>query len=202
MLAKANFHSARHKYITEVIIAVFIVCVAIIARLTRINHAFWKDEAFNVFVSHAGISHALELIRQDFFPPLYNILLYFWLEGGAKTEYYVRLLSISAGIASIFLVFLISRQYFDNKTAFVAAALVAISPIHALWSQVARPFALEILFVLAVVLFTYELGVNKKRGWWWFLWFMSCILALYTSHGAFYQYFYQFLALCCLEFVN
>lgn len=131
-------------------VPVWILVIALAARMTRMTHDLWNDESFNWFVSKDGISVAIGRIHTDFFPPLYNATLALWLRVGPITEISVRLPSILYGLITVVLAYRFTALVSNCRSGVLAGCFVALSPLMALWSQVARPFALDTCFVMGI----------------------------------------------------
>ena len=106
---------------------ILVVIIALLLRLVNLNQSFWLDEAAQVIESSRPFLQQFDLAA-DFHPPLYHILLHFWLLGG-KSEIWVRLLSVGFGIGTIIILFWIGKLLVDKKAAFIAALFLAISHI-------------------------------------------------------------------------
>jgi hypothetical protein len=55
-------------------------------------------------------------------------------------------------VATIYLTFRLARELFDRRTAFAAAALLAVNPVHVTWSQVIRSDMMACFFMLLCML--------------------------------------------------
>jgi 4-amino-4-deoxy-L-arabinose transferase-like glycosyltransferase len=85
-------------------------------------------------------------------PPLYFTLMKLWRSCGLES---LRLPSAVFGAAAVPLLYLVGRRVASARVGLVAAALLAISPLHVRYSQEARCYALlivEELFFLLVAL--------------------------------------------------
>lgn len=120
-----------------------IVLLGAALRLYRIGaQSFWLDEA--VSVVHAA-QPAGELLRQlattDIDPPLYGLLLHFWLHLG-DSEATIRLLSALCSLATIPVLYLLGRRIGSPRLGLLAALILAVSPFHVQYAQEARMYAL------------------------------------------------------------
>jgi len=156
----------------KIIILIFIL--AFILRLINLNQSFWLDEAAQVLESARPIGKQFDL-ASDFHPPLYHVILHFWMYLG-KSEIWIRLLSIVFGLGSIYFIYKIAKFLFDNNIAILSAFLVAISPYHIWYSQEARPY---MLFVFASLASTYFFLNNK-----WTFYIVFSILSFYSLYFA------------------
>jgi mannosyltransferase len=169
---------------------IFIIILALIVRLINLNQSFWLDEAAQVIESARPFMDQFQLAA-DFHPPLYHVILHFWMKFGIS-EIWVRILSVILGLLSIYFIYKISSVFKQEKIGKIAAFLLAISPYHIWYSQEVRPY---MLFV-TVSLFSSWLFFKKE----WFWYGLSVILGLYShyffpvlllSHGLLVFRFYK-----------
>ncbi len=151
-----------------------VLIIALLLRLVYLNQSFWLDEAAQVIESSRPFLQQFDLTA-DFHPPLYHLLLHFWLLGG-KSEIWVRLLSVGFGIGSIIILYHLGKLFIGKRTALLASFFLAISPYHIWYSQEARPYMAFLFFSIASTL----LLIRKK--WLWYTIF--AILTLFTNYFA------------------
>lgn len=151
-----------------------ILLLGLLVRLINLNQSFWLDEAAQVIESSRPLSRQFDIIS-DFHPPLYHLLLHFWLNFG-HSEIWVRLISVIAGVISIYLIYRLGRYFGKEKTGMIAALFLALSPYHVWYSQEARPYMLFVLFSLVS---TFML-IRKK----WFMYSLAVVLCLYSLYFA------------------
>lgn len=180
--------------------------LALVLRLVNLNQSFWLDEAAQVIESSRPFWGQFDLAA-DFHPPLYHLLLHFWLYVG-KSEIWVRLLSIGFGISSVIILYQLGKLVVNKKTALIAALFLAISPYHIWYSQEARPYIAFLFFSLLSTFFL----LQKK--WVWYS--LTLIFSLYThyftlfllaSHIAYIiffekRYFRKFIVSCIITLVS
>src|SRR3989344_5780647 len=109
-----------------------VLTAGLILRLFKLDQSLWLDEAINVtFVKNLDLyALVFDYSIGDFHPPLYHILLRGWVLLFDTSEIAVRLPSVILGLATVYIVYLITKKLFENKTALIAATLIATSPLH------------------------------------------------------------------------
>jgi 4-amino-4-deoxy-L-arabinose transferase-like glycosyltransferase len=161
-----------------------VVLLALVLRLFRIGYqSLWGDEAFSVGVSRLSLPEMTEpLVNISWnHPPLHYYLLHFWLRIFGVGDFQARLLSTVFGTLSIIMIFMLARDLFDRRTAFMAALLLAVSQLGVMYSQEARPYAQLLFFVLcSIYLFAKVLRERNLITWVGFV--SSSILMLYTNY--------------------
>ena len=160
-----------------------ILTAGLILRLFKLDQSLWLDEAINVtFVKNLNL-HALvfDYSIGDFHPPLYHILLRGWVLLFGTSEIAVRLPSVILGLATVYVTYLIGKKLFDNKTALIAATLIATSPLHIYYSQESRMYMLAVFFATLSVYFFVSL-LKKETLIYWVGFVISTVLMLYTDY--------------------
>src|SRR3989338_5593254 len=99
-----------------------IISLGFVLRLFILSQrgALWFDEAFSVHFAAMDISQLLHYLRFENNPPLYFILLHFWMKWFGSSEIVVRSFSIIFSIASIPLLYFIGARLFNKITALFA----------------------------------------------------------------------------------
>jgi len=154
------------------------------------NESLWLDEATSLSLARLPLVELVtHLLKEDVHPPLYFAMLHFWIAGGDGVAY-LRLLSVLTGVLTLPAVYLLGRQLFDARVGLIAAALLAISPLHIYYSQMVRNY---VLFVLLVVLAFYTLlrAMQTDRWLWWCLYIVSAIASLYSHYYSVLTLFIQ-----------
>jgi len=106
------------------------------------SKGLWLDEAFSVWLGWRPPGEMLSwLVRIDQHPPLYYILLHFWMVLGDGAAI-VRALSALLGTLTIPVVYLLGRRLADGKVGLLVALILAVSPFHVRFAQEARMYTL------------------------------------------------------------
>src|SRR5512138_1929736 len=67
----------------------------------------WLDETFSVWLANHSVPDILHwIVKIDQHPPLYYLLLHYWIAHNGDTPYYARLLSVLFGTATIPIIYL------------------------------------------------------------------------------------------------
>ena len=79
-----------------------------------------------------------------------------------------RFAMVLFGVGCILLTFLIGRALFGSRTGLVAAFLLAVNPLHIVWSQVIRTDVMASFFTLVSLLFAIRVAkAGRLRGYVW-----------------------------------
>ncbi|MBC7877051.1 MAG: glycosyltransferase family 39 protein [Anaerolineales bacterium] len=169
---------------------VFILIFAFAIRLIGIaSRPIWYDEAFSILFSEKGLNAMIYgTLSQtgagsaDIHPLGYYTLLWAWMKIFGQTIPIVRLFSIVANLASIFLIYHIALILFNDKTAITTALLFSILPFQVHFAQEIRMYSL-LSFWLLLTTFSFLRGRNGNWKW-WILFALSSALAQYTHNLA------------------
>ncbi|MBN1613028.1 MAG: glycosyltransferase family 39 protein [Deltaproteobacteria bacterium] len=114
-------------------------------------------------------------------PPLFYPLLRVWNSLG-EGIYWLRLLSVLAGMASIWISYLLGRQWGGPAAGLTAALLMALTPGAVVLSQVLRQYTIALVFQLLTVLFmTRYIHRFRKQDLWGYA--VSLVLALLCHYA-------------------
>jgi uncharacterized membrane protein len=117
----------------------------------------------------------------DFHPPLFHILLRGWILLFGSSEISVRIPSVILGVATVYITYLIGRKLFENKTALVAATLLATAPLHIYYSQEARMYMLA-AFLTSLSVYFFISILKKDNFWFWTGFIISTAFMLYSDY--------------------
>ena len=153
---------------------IFILILALVLRLINLNQSLWLDEAAQVIMSSKSFSFQwFGRVIGDFHPPLFYLLSHFLLKV-SKAEWFLRLPSVFSGVATVYLVFLIGKKFFNEKVALLTSLFLAISPFHIYYSQELRMYSLA-AFLATLSTFFF---LNSS----WFGYFLVSTVLIYTHY--------------------
>ena len=182
-IVKANTHFAR----TSAAIAL-ITLIGLGLRLFNLEGlgGFDFDEIVSYEFADQSLTSMLRTVavRKFEHPPLYYALLHLWFFiPWERSESFVRLFSVVLGTLTIPAAYLLARRLvWNTRTACLTALLVAISPLEVFFSREARMYAL--LTLLGVLSLWLLLRALDHGRWWWVLYAVVTLLAVYTHYVA------------------
>ena len=109
----------------------------------------WLDEALTVNISRLPVGDLLEALKHDGHPPLYYVLLHYWMEVFGHGDVPARALSGVIGVATLPLAWIAGRRLGGTTAARWSLVVVALSPYCVRYSSEARMYSLVMLLVLA-----------------------------------------------------
>lgn len=124
------------------IVLILLLLTAFALRLYRLDHQeLWGDEAHSAYVSKLPLPSTVSPCTETN-PPLYHLLLYFWVRLAGSSVFALRFLSLVLGLLTVPLVYRLARLGFGVLVGLLGALLCAISPFQVYYSQEARMYAL------------------------------------------------------------
>ena len=159
-----------------------LLLVLVIAAIVRcwglFAQSFTKDEITELAIGRSALSTIAGYV--DGFPPLSQFVLHAMLavlpgDNGA------RWLAVLYGLIAVAVMWRLAVDLFDQRTGLIAAAMLALSPVHIFYSQEGRAYALTFLFALVSLWRLFRaLDTNRGRDWMWYA--AATLAGLYTHY--------------------
>src|SRR5690349_2113121 len=175
-------------------VAAILVLALLVRLLGIVSRPIWYDEAFAILFSEKGPGQMLYGTlaptgagSADIHPLGYYTILWLWMKVFGESLVATRLLSVIAGLVSVYLVYLIALEALsDPKTARLSMLFATFAPFQIHYAQEIRMYSFLAMWLLLAT-YAYQRG-SKTRNWkWWLLFSVSSALAQYTHHlAAFY----------------
>jgi uncharacterized membrane protein len=134
--------------------------------------SLWRDEAFSYFMAKPGVFQIIVNTAADFNPPLYYILLHFWVLLFGKSDELLRILSFIFHLGSVYISYLLAKKIFSEKFAYFVAAFTFLNPMLLYYGFEMRMYSLYALTTFASIYFLYT---RQWKKYW-----ISTIAGLYT----------------------
>jgi len=109
----------------------------------------WLDEALTVNIARLSPGDMFEQLRRDGHPPLYYLLLHYWMEVFGDGNEATRLLSGLFGIATLPLLYVAARRWAGRTVAVGAVVLFATSPFAVRYATEVRMYSMVTFLVVA-----------------------------------------------------
>ena len=158
-------HNAPSKRLDYILLGV-IILVAAVLRLWKLGDVpFMHDEFSALLRTRFDNFHdfILQGVMPDSHPIGVQLFLWGWVQLFGWSELWVKLPFVLMGIGSIYLIYLIGRQWFNRKVGLFAAAFFAVSQFTVFYSQLARPYAAGLFFVLLMAYFWHKIVFETEK---------------------------------------
>ena len=109
------------------------------------SSALWLDEALTVNIARLPLHEIPSYLRRDGAPPLYYVLLHFWMGAFGRSDLGVRSLSGALSVATLPVAWLAGRRFGGRPVAWVLLALLASAPFAVYYGTEARMYSLVML---------------------------------------------------------
>jgi len=157
-------HNASNRKLDILLIGVIVV-VAAVLRLWKLGQVPFMHDEFSALL-RIRFDNFHDFIQQGIMPDSHPIgveaFLWLWVRIFGWSEFWVKLPFALMGIGSVYLIYLIGRQWFNRKVGLFSAAFFAVSQFTVFYSQLARPYSAGLFFVLLMALFWHKVVFGTK----------------------------------------
>jgi hypothetical protein len=159
-----------------------LLATSLALRLPGLFESLWFDEVWRTFIILREEKIA-DLLLHDVHNPLYNALMYAWVRLFGDSEVSIRLPSLIAGYALVWLIWRWARERLGPRPAAIAAIWLLLAPVPVWYSTEAKNSIFTVL-TSAWVLVTHSnlLASDRanlsRRAW---LCITACVLAVLTD---------------------
>jgi len=170
-------------------VAVFSIAgLALVIRIIGLEaESAWIDEAYSIKLSGHSIEQILQGTAADQHPPLYYLLLHYWMLLGDSVAH-ARLLSVLFGILNIVQMMAFGCRLAKERLGMGVGILLTLSPLHIWYSQEVRQYMLLALLATASSIELWKILQGERR---WVLYWLFSVLALYTQYFAIFIFLAQ-----------
>ena len=159
-----KIHNAPSKRMDYILLGV-IMLVAAVLRLWKLGQVPFMHDEFSALL-RTRFDNFHDFIQQGVMPDSHPIGVQLFLWGWVKlfgwSEFWVKLPFALMGIGSVYLIYLIGRQWFNRKVGLFSAAFFAVSQFTVFYSQLARPYAAGLFFDLLMAWFWHKVVFGTK----------------------------------------
>ncbi|MCL4543082.1 MAG: glycosyltransferase family 39 protein [Chloroflexi bacterium] len=163
------------------------------------NQSLWYDEALSYSIATLPLPRIVtHLARVDVHPPLYFVLLHFWVLGAGRSETSLRLLSAVAGTGAVAGVTVLGKRLGGMAVGLVSGVLACFSPFLVYYSQEVRMYALLLLTSTIAGYALWRAMQGEAR--WWRVYILAAAAMLWT-HLTGILIFIAFNVWCCSSWI-
>ncbi|MGH9104902.1 MAG: glycosyltransferase family 39 protein, partial [Acidimicrobiales bacterium] len=134
-------------------LGILVVLTGVVARFLA-PAGLWLDEALSVNIAKLPLTQMPGALVQDGSPPLYYLVLHYWMDAFGQGDFAVRALSSLFSVATLPFLWLAGLRLGGRRTAWAALLLGASSPWAIYYGSYARMYSLmaleAVLFYLAL----------------------------------------------------
>ncbi|NMB57479.1 hypothetical protein GYA19_06125, partial [Candidatus Beckwithbacteria bacterium] len=136
------------QYLPEVLFLVLFIALCSYLSFFKVA---WRDEAFSFFLSKLPISEIIRVTTHDFTPPLFYVLLHFWMMI-SQSLFFMRLLPLIFSLVFILILLSLRKQLYaylkikeNLASQFLYLSLIIFNPIFIYFAIELRAYSLLML---------------------------------------------------------
>ena len=142
--------------------------------LLYLTQSLWRDEAFSVLIAQHSVQQIISLTAQDFNPPLYYLILHFWIKIFGSGEIAIRMLSFIFFLALVYICCLFAKKLkLSSLTTYYLLLTTFLNPMLLYYAFEARMYSLLALLATASMYFFFS---KNRLGY-----IISTALGLWTQ---------------------
>lgn len=144
------------------------------------------DEPFSIFMAQFGVGSIIEHLTKDNSPPLFEILLHYYMLWIGDSDFLLRLFPTMLNSLVVIPLFLIGDKFFNRTVAVSAAILFIFNIYHIRFAHEVRVYALfSLAFAWALYFFLSVVKHSSKASNWIGL-LVANVVLLYSHYTSFY----------------
>ncbi len=136
---------------------------SLVLRTRVLGGSFWMDEGLSIGIASHPLSAIPGVLHNDGSPPLYYVLLHFWMAAFGRTEVAAHALSLIFSLLMIPAVLWAGWKLFGRRAALIGAALAALNPFLTQYAEEARMYSLMALLGLLTATCLVQAYVGRRR---------------------------------------
>jgi hypothetical protein len=141
------------------------------------------DEPFTIFHAQKDVGAIITSLMGDNNPPLFEIVLHFWIEIFGLSPMSVRFPSLLFSLTTIFISFHIVRKIATSQIAFLTILFLTVSNYFIYFTHEARTYSLFLMLaMLSIYLIIRITEMKGQRLGHWIAWWMVCTLMIYAHY--------------------
>lgn len=137
--------------------------LALALRAPNLGRAYWIDEGISVGISSHPLSQLHRLLSQDGSPPLFYVVLHFWIALFGTSEVATHTLPLLVSLAAVPVGYWCGRELFDRKAGVAAAALFATNPFLGWYSTETRMYTMVVVLASLGVTLAWRAVRDRDR---------------------------------------
>ena len=179
----------------SILFLILFLGLSLFLRTLNLNKGISGDEGILSDIAKLDLNQMFEVIKQiDVYPPVSHILVHHWMFF-SQSEVWIRMYFVLFGMGVCVLIYLIGKEYINERFGILALAISAFSPLLIFTSQFIRSYGDSAFWMLLSTFYLLKIIKGKDSGIVWAFYLLSIIVSLYTFYFSVFIIFAQFLLL-------
>lgn len=154
------------------------------------------DEPFSIYHAQMDVPSIIQQLTSGNNPPLYEIMLHFWIELFGISALAARLPSLIFSTLTVLFIYKLGRSFFYRRVAVTAALLFVFSDYHVLFAHEARAYALLGLLSVVSMYYYLKIVVHENFRFTFIISFVvASVILIYTHYFGLFVLWVQFVFL-------
>lgn len=146
------------------ILLLLLLMSAILLRIYNLSgESLWLDEGISIRRSKLNLIEIVFELITNVHPPLYFVILHYWMLIFGDSELSVRFPSVIFGLCSVLMIYKLGSAISNRNTGLISALILCFSVFHVQYSQEARGYSLMVLLSIISMYSLIKLIVNKDK---------------------------------------
>ncbi|MCB2194615.1 MAG: glycosyltransferase family 39 protein [Bacteroidetes bacterium] len=175
-----------------ILIPILLVVLNFILKFIHIDsQSIAGDEPFSIFHAQLGVSSIIEHLKQGNNPPLFEIILHYWIRLFGISAMSVRFLPLLFSTITVLFIYKIGTSFFNLRIAIVSSLLFTFSNYHLFFAHESRVYSLFALLTTISMFAFLKLQQDRKSRKHFILLIVTNILLIYSHYFGFWVLFIQ-----------
>jgi len=172
-----NFGTSKSQ---QLLTGIFLLAIALLVHTYNLDYSSLSlDETVHVWYAQMPYHDVIERAANDPNPPVFNVLISFWVKRFGVTEWALRFFSVLMGVLSVLAMYLIGLRNFGYRVGAMAALLFCFSPMLFRFTHLVRPYTLLMVTVILSYGFLFDY-LRSPSKWKLFLYYITTTLMIYV----------------------
>jgi mannosyltransferase len=169
-----------------------LIIIGFVLRLQNIlTHSIGVDEPFSIYHAQLDIPDIIYQLSLGNNPPLFEIILHYWIKVFGISEFSVRFPSLLFSVLTIYVVYRIGLKFFSIPIAILSATLITFSSYLIEYSHEARVYSLFALLTCTSMYYFLKICHFQKIKLNFLILVLINSLLIYSHYFGFFVLFLQ-----------
>lgn len=175
-----------------ILIPIILVILNLILKFIHIDsQSIAGDEPFSIFHAQLGVSSIIEQLKQGNNPPLFEIILHYWIKLFGISAFSVRFLPLLFSTITVLFIYKIGSSFFNLRVAIVSSLLFTFSNYHLFFAHECRVYSLFALLTTLSMYAFLKLQQERNSKKHFILFVISTVFLIYSHYFGFWVIFIQ-----------